>query len=169
MDSALRPVVFPEGFVVDEDVDHISWARRQPAGVLLGGQRPLLPPRGGEAEPDVIRDPVVAEQHPNVRSRRLVDVVGASPPYDAFNTFGDHGSVSHRIQRLGDSVVVDALGVLRDPWLVVEQVLHQLAVHANLFHELGAIGSEEAGEGVVVRLLKKLHAARPRKLPEGLQ
>ena len=89
-DAGLGPLVLAERLVVHEQVaeEAVAVDLVDPAGELLGRQRPLLPGAVAEAERDVVAQPVVLQQQLELRRvRRAVDVVGAAVAEDVVGAF----------------------------------------------------------------------------------
>ena len=66
-DSRRGGVVLAERLEVHEQADQLARRGRDPSGVLLGGQRELVPSLRREAEPDVVAQRVVPEEQADGR------------------------------------------------------------------------------------------------------
>ncbi len=168
-DAGILPLVFAQGLIIHEEVDHLAVAvdGADPAGELLGRQRPLGPVTVGEPEGDVVAERVILQQHLQpAAALRPVDEVRAAEPENMVRTLRNNSvEASHRLDEQAEIVVIDQLCVPKDQGCPAEQPLDDLHVLVDLLDEL--LPRVQKTQAVIVRLREELHASRIRQGMEG--
>ena len=128
-----------EGLVVHEEVHHLAHriVRGDPAGELVGRQRPFVPAAVRETEGDVVRQLVVAQQHVQFLIQCVgIDVVGRFPAQHVFGAFGQDGLEPHLGDRFADLVGVDQLRVSEGRGFHPELLAHEGRMEFHLLLEI---------------------------------
>ncbi len=166
--ARVGPLVLAEGFVIHEQVadEPVAVDLADPAGEFFGGQRPLFPGAVGKPEGDVVAEPVIFEQQLELgRMRRAINEIWAAISQNLVHPLGEDGVVSHVAHEMGQIVVVDQLGIAKNPRLLAEQVLDVLPVLFDLGPEFLARIKER--QGVVICFVEKFHASGLVQVVEG--
>ena len=159
-----------EGLVVHEEVDDLArrLLRSEPRHVLVGRQRPLVPVLVREAERDVVRELVVAQQQTQFLVVGVgVDVVGRLPAQHVLGAFGQHRAEAHAGDHLADLVRVDELRIAEGRGLHAELLFQHRRVELHLLGEVLLRG--ERSQRVRIGLGQELHASRGGELLERLE
>jgi hypothetical protein len=132
--------VFAKGLVIHKEVDHIAVAVDgvDPAGKLVGPERPLVPGPIGKPKCYVITEAVVLKQKlKRLRIGRTVDEVRTSVAQDIICSFYQYRvEAAQPVNQRGQIIVVDKLGVSENAGRLAKKLLDSLLVRFNLFDEL---------------------------------
>ena len=159
-----------EGLVIHEQVDDLArrLVRGEPLHVLVGCQGPLVPALVREAESDVVRELVVAQQQAQFLVDGVgVDVVGRFPPQHVLGSFGQHRAEAHAGDHRADLVRIDQLRVAESGGFHPELLFDKVRVQFDLLREI--LLRSQRGQRVGVGLGEELHAARRGKLLERVE
>ncbi len=160
-DPGLLPLVLAERLEVHEERDDLALGARDPAVVLLGGQRPFGPGPVGEAERDVVREAEIAqEERQAARRRGAVDVARRAGARQRLDSVGEDAAEALLLEKAGQRVGIDELGVAEDRRLPAERLGDGRPVQLDLLGELLPRG--EPRERVVRGLGQELDAASGR-------
>ena len=153
--------MFAESFIVHEEVDDLarSLVRSEPFYIFVRRQRPFVPTAVREAEGDVVREFVVAQQ----QAQFLVDgvgvyIVGRFPAQHVLGTFGQHRTEAHFGHCGADVVGVDQLCVSEGGRFHPEFLFYKCRVEFYLFGEI--LLRSQRGQRVGVSLGEELYATR---------
>ena len=169
-DTRVGGLVLAEGLVVHEEVDHFARGllRREPLHVLVGRQRPLVPTLVREAEGDVVREFVVAQQQTEFLVHGVgVDVVGRLPAQHVLGSLGKHRAEAHFGDHGADVVRVDQLRIAEGRGFHAELLLEHGGMELDLLDEV--LLRRKRCERVGVGLGEELHAARGGELLERVE
>ena len=161
-------LVLAEGLIVHKEVNHITSLRSYPLSILICRERPLWPALIREAESDIVRELVVAEQQTQLIIYSIgIYKVWRLPAEDMTRALSKHSLKAHTLNRLSDIVRVDKLGVAECRRLNTKLLLKHLGVELNLLLEL--VYRVERRERVRVCLTEELYTARIGQLLKRLQ
>ena len=169
-DARVGVLVLAERLVVHEQVHHLArrLVRREPLYIFVHRQRPLAPALVREAESDVVRELVVAQQQAQLLVDGVgVDVVGRFPAQHMLGAFGQHRAEAHAGHHLADLVRVDQLRIAERRGFHTELLLDEAGVQLDLLLKILLRG--QRGQRVGVGLGQKLHASRRRQLLERVE
>ena len=156
-DTSRCLLVLAEGLVVHKEVDNLALRLRKPSGILVGSEWILIPTLIREAECDIVRKLVVAEQETKALiCSTSIDEVRRLPSKDMLCTLGQHSLEAEFANCLANLVRVDKLGVAECLWLNTELLLEHCGVLLDLILEI--LLRRESCQRVRVGLGQQLYA-----------
>ena len=159
-----------EGLVVHKQVDDFArrLVRGEPLHVFLRRQGPFVPVLVGEAEGDVVRELVVAQQQAQFLVDGVgIDVVGRFPAQYVLGAFGQHRAEAHAGHHLADLVRIDQLRVAECRGFQPEFLFDKVRVQLDLLRKI--LLRSQRGQRMGVGFGEELHATRRSQLLERIE
>jgi len=162
--------MFTKCLVIHKKVDDLTGNvdAMDPLGKFIRLEGILCPFRVGEAEGDVIREPVVPQEQLYFHTPcRLIDKIGTPPAHDLIRPLGENDLISHFFYDLCKFIVIDKLRIAKCYRGLTKEGTDPLFVQGDLFPEFPP--GEKESKGMTRGLAEEFNTSRLGETFEAIQ